>query len=320
MNEFGLIEKLFTRACSRQDVILGVGDDAAIIAPPPGLRLALATDTLNEGVHFLPGTDPVAIGHKALAVNLSDMAAMGARPAWALLSLTIPSVDEPWLQAFSQGFYHLADRYDVALIGGDTTRGPRAITVMIGGYLPEAKLLSRQAARPGDLICVTGCLGGAALALQVKLGAVQVKKAWQPMLFRRLDFPQPQVEAGLRLLNYAHSAIDVSDGLVGDLRHLLDKSGVGAEVFVDKIPCDRGVLDQSDGLRYALAGGDDYELLFTLDPGDESRMREDLEEIHVAVECIGQIMERPELILRDRLGHEIVPDFVGFDHFRRVDD
>jgi thiamine-monophosphate kinase len=237
LTEFNLIERYFTRpaAAPDPDVILGIGDDAALVRVPTGMELAVATDTLVEGVHFPPQTAPETIGHKALAVNLSDMAAMGAEPRWATLALTLPQADEDWLTAFSSGFLALAAAEGVQLIGGDTTRGPLSITVQILGLLPSGSALRRSGACAGDLVYVTGTLGDAGLALRM-LQHAHGSAAVAAPLAQRLNQPQPRTQEGLALRGIASAAIDISDGLCADLGHILAASGVGAHINLAALP------------------------------------------------------------------------------------
>ncbi|MES9945979.1 MAG: thiamine-phosphate kinase [Candidatus Thiodiazotropha sp.] len=264
--EFDLINDYFADMTSqRGDVVLGVGDDAALLRVPQGMDLAVSVDTLVAGVHFFPDISPVNLGYKALAVNLSDLAAMGAEPAWATLALTLPEVDDFWLREFCRGFAELAGQYELQLVGGDTTSGPLSITVQVHGLLPMGKGLTRGGARVGDEIYVTGTLGDAAMALDCK-------HAWADRsdllpLIARLERPTPRVEAGLALRGLASSAIDISDGLLADLGHILQSSGVGASLELDKIPLSSPIaanLQGGEEWGIIIAGGDDYELCFTL--------------------------------------------------------
>jgi len=263
--EFELIERIRLRVASRADVLLGIGDDAALLRVPEGHDLVVATDTLNAGVHFPHDTVPSAIGWKALAVNLSDLAAMAARPAWCTLSLSLPHADEAWLDGFVEGFLRLAAQHGIALVGGDTTRGPLSVCVTAHGLVERGGGLRRDAARSGDDIWVTGTLGDAAAALaQLQAGGVA-----DPALRARLDRPEPRVGFGMALASLAHACIDVSDGLLQDLGHVCRASGVGAEVDVDRLPASPALVARSSGdtLRGEQAcGGDDYELCFTALP------------------------------------------------------
>ncbi|MGN6111988.1 MAG: thiamine-phosphate kinase [Luteimonas sp.] len=264
--EFELIERIRRRAAARGDVVLGIGDDAALLAPPPGMLLAVATDTLNADVHFPGETAPADLGWKALAVNLSDLAAMGASPAWATLSLSLPHADAAWVDAFLDGFLELAARHGVALVGGDTTRGPLSVCVTIHGFVAPDAALRRAGARAGDDVWVTGSLGDAAAALvQWRAGG-----AADPGLRVRLDRPEPRVAAGAGLAaGIASAAIDVSDGLLADLGHVCSASAVGAEIVLAALPASDALESRfvADARRTLQAsGGDDYELCFTAPP------------------------------------------------------
>lgn len=265
--EFELIERFFTRrGATRADVVLGVGDDAALVVPAAGAECVLALDTLVEGAHFPPGMDARFVGHRALAVNLSDLAAMGAEPAWALLGLTLPSVDEHWLAGFSAGFDALARRFQVALVGGDTTRGPLTVTVALAGSAPAGQALRRSGARPGDDLWISGTPGDAAAGLAVLQGRLPAQGRARDALLHRFQLPEPRVALGLALRGIASSCIDISDGLAGDLAKLCAASGVGADVESRELPLSAGLCSAAGPearLRLALGGGDDYELLFT---------------------------------------------------------
>jgi len=302
-SEFELIQRHFSRPT--RHTLLGVGDDAALLRPDAGAEMAVSTDMLLEGRHFAKGAEPRLLGHKALAVNLSDMAAMGATPRWATLALALPEADEAWLGAFAAGFHALAERYEVDLIGGDTTRGPLAICVTILGEVPAGLALMRGGARPGDDIWVSGELGGAALALKGGAGNA---------VARRLHQPEPRVELGERLRGIAHAAIDVSDGFAQDLGHILERSSTGALVhyaLLPKVACGDAALQQ----RCVLGGGDDYELVFT---APQSARRE-IEALSAALRLpltqVGSIQPgEPKLQVLDARGKPLaVPR--GYDHF-----
>ncbi len=331
-SEFSLIKNYFQRKSkhfselgqvrqmpqARSDVVLGIGDDAAIIQIPEGYHMVCSIDTSVSGVHFIPDTPASAIGHKALAVSLSDLAAMGATPAWVLMSLSMPVVDKKWLAAFCDGFFALADAYCVQLIGGDLTRGQLAITTHAIGYLPQGQGLFRHAAKVGDTIALTGSLGGAGLALQALRGQISLsqEKLWnlQQCLYR----PQPRVVAGFTLLNQAHGAIDLSDGLLSDLQHILTASQVGADIYLDKIPI-HPILRAESAMPWeiALSSGDDYELCFTLTPQNWQQINEQLAECGIACYAIGEITEAVEqLRVYERAGGRIW-EFKkqGYKHF-----
>lgn len=265
LGEFDLIERYFSRGTGRDDVLLGVGDDAALLRVPPGQVLVAAVDTLVEGRHFLPGAPAESVGHQALAVNLSDLAAMGAEPAWALLALSMPEVDEPWLRAFAAGLYALAERHGVALVGGDTVRGPRVVTVTVLGLVEPGAALRRSGARPGDALYVSGWPGEAAAGLEALRHDPAV--GGDDPLVRRYRHGEPRIELGRALRGRASAAMDVSDGLYGDLQKLCAASGVGARLDLECLPVSTGLAarhDRASCERFVLFGGDDYELLFTL--------------------------------------------------------
>jgi thiamine-monophosphate kinase len=296
LSEFELIRKYFDRRA--RSAVLGVGDDAALLRLAAGLELAVSTDMLLEGRHFRAGADPRRLGHKALAVNLSDMAAMGARPRWATLALALPSANEKWLAAFAAGFFRLAKRHALELVGGDTTRGRLAICVTILGEVPKGKALRRDGARAGDGIWVSGALGGAAYALTRPRNAAAAK---------RLHAPEPRVSLGLRLRGLASAAIDVSDGFAQDLGHILERSGVGATVEFERLPKFPGA-----STHQVLSGGDDYELVFTARPG--ANIGAIARALRLRLTCVGSIVRRRGLRILDARGRTIQAGR-GFDHF-----
>jgi len=319
-SEFELIDRWFKRMSSRADVLLGVGDDAALLQVPPGQQLAVTVDTLVAGVHFPHETDAVSIGHKSLAVNLSDLAAMGAEPAWVTLALTLPQADEDWLAGFSHGFLELAEACGVSLVGGDTTRGPLSITVQASGFVPDGLALRRSGARPGDALCVTGSLGDAGLGLAWLLGERTLPPKVGQAVRERLDRPAPRVAAGLALRGLASAAIDVSDGLAADLRHILQASGVGATVDVDALPLSEPVRTQSDARELALASGDDYELLFAVAPADEQETVARLQAQGLRCTRIGRVEADPGLRLTNADGSPYAAATPrGYDHFQESD-
>jgi len=269
LSEFEIIERFFHRgAISRRDVALGIGDDGAVVRVADGCDLVISTDMLISGVHFPADAEPNDIGFRALAVNLSDLAAMGAEPAWATLVLCLPEASEPWLSAFARGFFSLADEASVQLVGGDITRGPLAITVSVYGSVPRGKALLRSEARPGDLIFVTGTLGDAAAALEPDLRTAPA--TYTQVLRQRLLRPTPRFIVGVGLRDVASSAIDISDGLASDLGHIVEASGVGARIEVASLPLSEPLcrlLMRQRAWEFALSGGDDYELCFTAPAG-----------------------------------------------------
>lgn len=266
ISEFSLIDRFFKRQTANQAVTQSIGDDCALLKIPQGFELAITTDTMVENVHFFAGSDPYQLGHKILAVNLSDLASMGAKPLAVTLALTVPKVDENWLQAFADGFFALADHYSVDLIGGDTTSGPLTLTVTALGLVPTGQALRRSTAKLGDIICVTGHLGDAGLGLKINQGY----DCKQPdAALKRFNQPDPQVETGQALVGIANACIDISDGLVGDLGHILQQSQVGACLDWEALPLSAEVLTYIEGTgdwAMPLTAGDDYELCFTVSP------------------------------------------------------
>jgi thiamine-monophosphate kinase len=314
--EFDLIDRFFSRPV--QNVVLGVGDDAAVVKPAAGHDLVMTTDTLVSGTHFFADAEPRALGHKALAVNLSDLAAMGARPRWALLAITLPEVDERWLAEFADGFYDLAQRYDVALIGGDTTRGPLSMTVTAIGEVAVGKALRRDRARDGDEVWVSGQVGSAALALRHRHGEVRLKGKDLAACMARLDTPTPRVELGLALIGLASSAIDVSDGLVADAGHIAQRSGVRLEMTYADVPGISAVMHLKDdkGVRNALlAGGDDYELLFTVPAAAAAQLDAVSGRLGLALTRIGHVVPGEGVAVLDQSGGVIDVGAGGYDHF-----
>jgi thiamine-monophosphate kinase len=321
LGEFELIARYFTRAvpAGRDDIALAVGDDCALLEPVPGEQWAVSTDTLVESVHFLPTVDPAALGHKALAVNLSDLAACGAEPRCFFLALALPQVDEAWLAAFSGGMFALADTHRCVLAGGDTTRSPQGvvITVTVMGSVPRGQALLRSGARLGDDVWVSGTLGDAALGLALRQGGHEVPADARAAI-ERLERPQPQVGLGLALRGVATAAIDVSDGLLGDLGHILERSAVGARVEWNRVPRSDALRRQAEAgqRRLALAGGDDYELLFTASAGRRREVERAATRAGVAVTRIGEVTATGRLELVDADGRPMDTAPRAFDHFR----
>lgn len=315
-SEFDLIRQFFADATpARDNVTLGIGDDCALLRVPIGKELAVSMDTLVEGRHFVAGADPQALGHKALAVNLSDLAAMGAEPAWVTLALTLPNADTGWLAAFMRGFSRLAAEYDVDLVGGDTTRGPLSITVQVHGFVAPGSALRRAGARPGDCLLVSGTLGDASLALaQLQSGG----SAPDPALQQQLDRPAPRVTLGRLLAGRASAAIDISDGLIGDLRHICAASGVGARIDLARLPLSDAVRQACDNgdWRHPLAGGDDYELLFSVAEAKVADLLADCRKAGHAIQEIGVLVDEQGIVLVYPDGHESLETPDGFDHFR----
>lgn len=313
MSEFNLIRRHFTRATP--NALLGVGDDAALLPVTAGQMLAVSTDMLVSGTHFFPDADPYLLGHKTLAVNLSDLAAMGARPRWATLALSLPQQDASWLEQFSAGFFALAEQHGVELIGGDTTRGPLNLCVTIMGEVPPAAALRRDGAQAGDDIWVSGRLGEAALALAHLQGHLALEAADFADCATRLHQPQPRVALGLALRGVASSAIDISDGLLADLGHILECSSVAAELQFAAIPQRRLTLCGSLPERSVLAGGDDYELCFTAAPGRRADIAELAVRLDVPLARIGQLVPGRGCVVRDGQGNQMKMETTGYDHF-----
>ena len=323
MGEFDLIETFFKRPA--RHATLGVGDDCALLAFGQGQQLAISKDMLVEGRHFLSTVHPRLLGHKALAVNLSDLAACGAKPKAFMLALSLPQVDPEWLSEFSQGLWALADEHDIDLIGGDTTRGPLNICITALGEVPTSQALLRSGAQVGDDIYVSGNLGDARLALEVFRGALQVPAAVFELARLRMEQPTPRVALGLALRGIAHAAADISDGLLGDLKHILNASGVGAVLETQQvvstlactsIPQNQFQIDVANQLALTLSGGDDYELVFTAAPAQRAAVVAAAKASQTDVTHIGQITASQELVLRTAEGAMLPNTFASFDHFK----
>ncbi len=319
LGEFELIRRFFQRPCAPgAGVILGIGDDAALLEVPPGTQLVAAVDTIVEGRHFPEKTDARSVGHRALAVNLSDLAAMGATPAWATLALTMPSVDIDWLESFAAGLLELADAHGVALVGGDTTRGPLTISVQVMGHVPRGTALRRDGARAGDLLAVTGTLGdaGAGLAF-VKTPPPPETRLAALELIRRFDYPAPRVQFGLAARGIATAAMDLSDGLVGDLPKLAQASGLAAHVVVERLPLSeamRAAVPGPQARDWALAAGDDYELLLAVPAPRYTDLRAAADQLNLTLCVIGEFREGNG-VTWSLNGGDFVPSARGWDHF-----
>jgi thiamine-monophosphate kinase len=327
MGEFDLIARYFQRPQPQGDAVaLGIGDDCALLVPRAGTQLAISSDMLVEGRHFLSTVSPEALGHKALAVNLSDLAACGAKPLAFTLALALPRVDEAWLAGFSRGLFALADVHGCALVGGDTTQGPLNICITVFGEIPiiggKSQALLRSGARPGDDIYVSGTVGDARLALEVFRGHVQVSEALFAQARERMERPTPRVALGLALRGLATAAIDVSDGLLGDLGHLLKASKCGAEIAIDSVaaPAIFQKAKHSFSINFCremtAAGGDDYELVFTAPPADRAAVDQAAARSATPVTRIGRITTERALVLRDAAGAIVPNTFASFDHFK----
>lgn len=315
-SEFDLIKRHFDRPAP--GAVLGVGDDAALLRPSPGMDLVVSSDMLLAGRHFLADADPYLLGHKVLAVNLSDLAAMGATPRWATLSLALPEADETWLAAFSQGFFDLARRFSVDLVGGDTTRGPLNLSVTILGEVAAGRALRRDGARAGDDIWVSGSLGGAALGLRHLLGETRLSSAEARDCLARLHVPEPRVALGQALVGVAGGAIDLSDGLLADLGHILERSGLGAEVTLTCLPAHAAVAARGEealARQCLLAGGDDYELCFTAPPDRAPAVLAAAGAAGVAVTRVGRMLPSAGLRVLGPDGQALTLENRGYDHF-----
>ncbi|QLG87609.1 thiamine-phosphate kinase [Chitinibacter bivalviorum] len=316
MNEFDLIAQYFTRPVRYAD--LGVGDDAALMTISPNHQLAVSADMLVEGRHFFADADPYRLGHKCLAVNLSDLAAMGAKPTWFTLSLALPEIKPDWLARFSQGMFALADEHQIELVGGDTTRGPLTIAIQVAGEVPTGQAMLRSGAQIGDDIWVSGPLGAAAAAVMHRTGRAKLPEPTALECDLRLDLPQPRVIFGQAIAHLAHAALDISDGLAGDLRHICNRSHCGAVIHIDAVPMAPQLqpLAPALALEAKLAGGDDYELCFTAPHSARSALQ------HIATQCqlnisrIGEIVATKGLHFVDQHQQAVVLPFGGFDHFK----
>jgi thiamine-monophosphate kinase len=322
LGEFELIRRFFARAGARADctgVELGIGDDAALLQVPPGDDLVVAVDTIVAGRHFPLGSDPRSIGHRALAVNLSDLAAMGAQPRWALLALTMPAAEEKWLEGFAGGLHALADRHAIALVGGDTTAGPLTISLQLLGLVPKGRALRRAGAQAGDLLVVTGTLGDAAAGLEVLQRPQPVAtSSHEQELVQRFEYPDARVQFGIGARGIASAAMDISDGLAGDLPKLAHASGLAAHVRIEQLPLSaalRASAGTDRGREFALRGGDDYELLLTV-PGQQYQELARIAAAHgVPLTCLGEL--RPGAGVNwSKDGADFAVAATGYDHFR----
>lgn len=316
MSEFDLIRRHFTRATP--GALLGVGDDAALLQVGEGQVLAVSSDMLVCGTHFFSDADPRMLGHKTLAVNLSDLAAMGAVPRWATLAIALPDADDDWLARFSEGFFALAEQYGVELVGGDTTRGPLNLCVTIFGEVPAQQALRRSGAKAGDEIWVSGGLGDAALALAHMQSRIALSEAEFAGCSPALHQPQPRIALGLALRGVASSAIDISDGLMGDLAHILAASGVGARIAFDALPVSAALGRFADlplGKKCMLSGGDDYELCFTAPADRHGDLTEIGLHLGLPLACIGQIVAGQGCVVLDGFDQPINIEGTGYDHF-----
>lgn len=318
--EFELISQYFKRTASRSDVLLSVGDDCAITTLKADHQLAITTDTLVAGTHFLPSISPADLAYKTVAVNLSDLAAMGAMPMWASLALTLPQVDHQWLSEFSQSLFATLARYNVDLIGGDTTKGPLALTLTVQGAIPKGKGLFRHNAKIGDWIFVSGTLGDSAAGLEMLLTNRKILTESDRYLIQRHLRPTPRIELALALNAFACCAIDISDGLLADLGHILERSQVGAELYLEQLPISSHLkMQHNDDIiqQFALNGGEDYELCFTVSDEKKAQMEQIFRSQGIKVTCIGKITSATSGLILRKNGKIITPPTKsGFDHFR----
>ena len=319
MGEFDLIKRYFLRKSLQNDVILSVGDDCAITSIPTGYQLAITTDTLVEGTHFLPSISPADLAYKSVAVNLSDLAAMGATPTWMSLALTLPEIKEAWLAEFSQSLFAILDRYGVSLIGGDTTKGSLSITLTAQGFLPENKGLFRHQAKVDDWIFVSGFLGDSAAGLDLLLKNRKIENESDRYFIQRHLHPTPRVELGLALRSFSCCSLDISDGLLADLGHILERSQVGAEIYLENLPLSRHLCtqyEQTQAEKFALTGGEDYELCFTVSEEKREEMEQVLRSQGIKVTCIGKILPQTSGLNLLKNGKKVaLPEHCGFDHF-----
>lgn len=314
--EFDLIAKHFTRATP--GAVLGVGDDCALLAPTPGMQLAVSSDMLLEGRHFSPQDSPAGLGHKSLAVNLSDLAAMGATPRWATLAIALPDENDAWLTAFARGFFRMADMHAIELVGGDTTRGALTISITVMGEVPPRQALRRDGAQVGDDIWVSGVIGSAALALAYRQGRLFMEQIDAAKVLPALYLPTPRIGLGMALRGLASSAIDISDGLLGDLGHILERSRVGATLefsALPTLPVAQAYLHEAVARECVLAGGDDYELCFTAPASRHDAVLAAAASASVAVTRIGHIHAGSGLTVIDVNGQPVHIDKTGYDHF-----
>ena len=319
LSEFAIISRFFSDLAGESGAIdVGVGDDCALLKIPPGQRLAMSIDTVVEGRHFPASAAVEDIAYRAVAVAASDLAAMGATPLAATLALALPGADESWLQQFSRGLRAALGAFDLSLIGGDTTRGPLTITVQVHGLLPDDRALLRSGAKPGDRVFVSGNLGDAAAALAMFAGELDVDPSQREYLYRRFYRPSPRLDLGCALLPVAASAIDISDGLLADLGHILECSGVGARVYVDRLPLSGALQSHSDRrsvVQWALTGGDDYELCFTVAEDCVSRLEAIAAQCDVSLTEIGEIVAGAGLQCLDADGEPVALETAGYQHF-----
>jgi len=314
--EFDVIKQYFskiTQGNDSSDILLSIGDDAAVVSLPPDKELVVCTDTLNEGIHFPESTSPYDIAYKALAVNLSDIAAMGAQPIWFTLNISLPEIKKQWIERFSQGLADLAGQYRLSLIGGDTTRGPLSITITLAGHINKGQVLTRSNANIGDKVYLSGVTGEAAYALQKILDKKQVGEISEYFL-NRLNRPTARVELGMGLVGIANACIDVSDGLLADVNHIAEQSCKGIHLYLDKIPSPE-IKNTDDAKRFALTGGDDYELVFCVDTEHHESLVNLMSENDIPITCIGEVVEQKGVRVFDKNNNQLEINKFGYQHF-----
>lgn len=327
MTEFSIIEKHCHEVGPKhKETVLGIGDDAAVIAVPDGSELVVSVDSMVAGVHFFPHVKPASLAHKLLAVNLSDLAAMGAQPKWATMTLTLPDANEPWLNEFSNALKHQADVYGVQLIGGDTTQGPLNLSLTVMGLVPRGKAISRRGAVVGDDLYVSNVVGDAALGLHCMRGDLHCSSELKAQLLDALEHPQARVELGLALSDIASACLDLSDGLVGDVQHICEQSRVAIEVDVDALPLSNAYsnyLAKGGDLIAALNGGDDYELVFTAAESKRSDIAKLAKKLGIALSCIGRVtreaeqLDQQKVSLRQDGKAYTLPNTQSYQHFSK---
>jgi thiamine-monophosphate kinase len=322
LSEQALIQKYFSRHQSTyENVEISVGDDAAIVSPPKDSKLVVTTDTLNSGVHFFPDCKPEHLGHKALAVNLSDIAAMGATPLWATLSLSLPDTNHEWLDRFSNSFYSLAEIYNMKLVGGDMVKGPLSITIQIIGSVNSQQALLRSNCKEGDLIYVSGCLGDAAFGLKLLQDdyTIPLSSKDKNYFLNKFHMPNPRFDISEIIKLYAHAAIDISDGFIIDLQRMTNASGKGAEISLEKIPISTSMkkfVNNDDDIKELLVGGEDYELIFTIDKNHKSKLEEYSNDKNIIFSEVGKVVRGSDISMFSNGIKVELPKNIGHDHFK----
>jgi thiamine-monophosphate kinase len=321
LSEQELIEKYFSRHQPLTEMVeVSVGDDAAVVIPPKDSKLVISADTLNAGVHFYQDCEPLTVGHKSLAVSLSDIAAMGAAPLWATLSLSLPNVEHKWLKEFSDGLYSLADTYNTRIVGGDLVKGPLSITVQVIGHIKGNRKLLRNACQLGDSIYVTGYIGDAAYGLKLLQGLItpETLKKNRDYFLTRLQMPKPRLDVSKHIVEYANAAIDISDGFLIDLQRMLAMSNKAAKIELRDIPISaemRELINETQDIKDLLIGGEDYELIFTINQKDKDKLEKHFATENILITEVGRIIEGNGITLVDEGAITKLPVNFGFDHF-----